>query len=626
MSAATQLSTDFLQEFQYAGEQSGVSLDKIALAAQTLQKNLAGGNDSVNAALKRIGLELDDLRGMSPEQAFEAVGVALRDVGDQARFVADGAALMGKGFNEIAPLIRSNFEELTQKARDLGIVIDSQTVAALGELDDNLNTLTFVGRAVLADLLEPMMPLLNALAGAMSGFGHAVSAAQDGFQSMLATGAGWMQTFYDTKAAILDSTNAFGLLDNQIQTARENSQWWADTQKGLQHTQQELTQSTRDAEKAARDKAAADRAAAAAAQDLLDVENRIKEDIAGAEGLSGAMKESIKWFLDHGAAQADLVKYFGVTSAAVRALSDELQKEKQALAEATEAATKKQIALDNLSAVFKGPEAIDENIRQLAIEAINLGAAQSDVAAAFDLSATAMKQVTKDAKDAKDATKNLTDAIASLTLANAQARRDNQAAEGFDVFGNRLPTTADEQAWQSYYDKIEELRAKVAAAGAKGAIVDVSELEAKYWRELQDALNGAAAATDGVVAGLQRAGGELKKVGDEIDHTANKAKSAKETFGQFAGVEYPKAILTEGGVVRDLFGRPVTPGIGIGNLPKVERPGTGGFYTSPWGNVGGTYFTMNMNGAVLGTQEQLAKLIQDSLMSSYRAGGNRVPV
>lgn len=69
-------------------------------------------------------------------------------------------------------------------------------------------------------------------------------------------------------------------------------------------------------------------------------------------------------------------------------------------------------------------------------------------------------------------------------------------------------------------------------------------------------------------------------------------------------------MLTEtdaGGVARDLFGRPTMP---IPGLPKT---------------YGQQSIVVNVNGSVLSTQEQLARVMKDALMGSYRAGGYMLP-
>lgn len=613
LSSATQLSTTFLQEFGYAGEQSGVQIDAIAKSAQTLQKSLAGGGDSVTEALKRLNLEQSALIAMSPEDAFTAVAGALRDVGNQAQFVTDGAALMGKGFNEIAPLIRSNFEDMTEKARRLGLVLDESTIKALGELDDNLNTLTFAGRAMLADFLEPLLPLIVQLTGLMGGFGKAVKGAQDLFQSWLASGASALESFYSLKAGILDNTNAFGLFDSQLATAREGAQYWNDVAQGLSLTQDTLTASTRAATGAKQGGVAPTAALTDEAKKLAAAEQNIADVLAGDSGVSGSVKEAIKYFLQLGASQSDLAVYFGETTEAVRKINEELRAEAEAARVAAEALAKKQVALDNLAMLYRGPDAIPQGVHDLAVEMLQLGGAATDVAAAFDLSATAMKKLTADAKLATEQTKNLTTSITSLMLQNAQARKANQAAEGFDIFGNRIPTTADAQAWDTYGKKIEDLHARQAAARAQGADPDVREIEAQYWRELQEALTAAASGAESVAGGLDKARNALQGVTDKL-REAN--AEGKKTASVFETTEYPRAILTKGGVIRDLFGRPVTPGIGLGNLPLVEATPTG-HYTTP--------VTVNVHGSVLSTQWELKTLVEEAMMKGYAQGGNRLP-
>ena len=75
----------------------------------------------------------------------------------------------------------------------------------------------------------------------------------------------------------------------------------------------------------------------------------------------------------------------------------------------------------------------------------------------------------------------------------------------------------------------------------------------------------------------------------------------------------PRAIATQGGIPRDLFGRPVVPDFSIAALPHEETTATGHYPT-----------TININ-SPLGTPDQIASAVGNAVTSSYKAGGKRLP-
>src|SRR4029077_10647641 len=73
LSSKTGISTKALQEFKFAGEQVGVTLDDVSTAILQMQKHLVGGDKSTVAALKAIGLTFKELKGLRPEDQFNKI-------------------------------------------------------------------------------------------------------------------------------------------------------------------------------------------------------------------------------------------------------------------------------------------------------------------------------------------------------------------------------------------------------------------------------------------------------------------------------------------------------------------------------------------------------------------------
>lgn len=181
----THFSTEAVQSLGFAAKQSGLSFDDVAGAAIKLQKAIGGGGSGVVAALRDIGLTLEQVRALKPEDGFRLVAERLGQVDDASRQVADGTKLMGKGFSSIIPLINSDLAGLEQQAHDLGVVLDEQAVEALAEMGKAMERLQLKGRAAMAEALVPLTPLLTLIADAVVGASRKLTLMQLGFEQLL---------------------------------------------------------------------------------------------------------------------------------------------------------------------------------------------------------------------------------------------------------------------------------------------------------------------------------------------------------------------------------------------------------------------------------------------------------
>ncbi len=163
LSAKTGVSTKALQEFKFAGDQVGVTLDDVTNAVFQMQKHLEGGDKSVSSALKKIGLSFKDLKGLAPEEQFKLIADALQKIEDPAERSKTAFDLMGKAAITVMPLITSDLSKAAAEAERLGVVLDQRTINALDNLGDTWAKLKISGEALIANVLAPMAPLLSTI-------------------------------------------------------------------------------------------------------------------------------------------------------------------------------------------------------------------------------------------------------------------------------------------------------------------------------------------------------------------------------------------------------------------------------------------------------------------------------
>lgn len=103
------VSTDAVQGFKFAAEQSGSSLETVSTALTKMNANLAEGDKSTVKALKDAGLSFAQIRNMSPEDAFLAITDAIQKIPDPMVQSDVALKLFGKSAGELLPAIKEGF-------------------------------------------------------------------------------------------------------------------------------------------------------------------------------------------------------------------------------------------------------------------------------------------------------------------------------------------------------------------------------------------------------------------------------------------------------------------------------------------------------------------------------------
>lgn len=169
MSAKTGISTTALQKLKFMAEQSGGSLDQATAAITKMGVNLVKGDDSAVGAMKRLGLSIDDVRRMEPDQAFALIADKIAGIESPMERAKIATDLFGKAGADMLPMFTGHLEEAGKKAEDMGIILSEDVVAAGDDFGDALGQLMTLGMAVLGKVIGPFLPLLALLAQGLAG-------------------------------------------------------------------------------------------------------------------------------------------------------------------------------------------------------------------------------------------------------------------------------------------------------------------------------------------------------------------------------------------------------------------------------------------------------------------------
>lgn len=176
LSKRTGITTDVLQAYSLAANQSGVGLETFGRAVQKLTINLGEAQTGNKAAIKSfadLGLSVGDLSNLNPEQAFNAVVAAISKLPNPAQQAAAAVSLFGKSGVELVPIFQEGatyLQQMTAEAKRLGIVLSPQQTAGVAALDDSLQKTQLTLQSFAARVVAELAPALTRAAEEASTF------------------------------------------------------------------------------------------------------------------------------------------------------------------------------------------------------------------------------------------------------------------------------------------------------------------------------------------------------------------------------------------------------------------------------------------------------------------------
>lgn len=168
LSARTGISTDMLQKFSFASDMVDVSTEELAGAFQKMKINMDKNPESFEA----LGVAVTDVDGKFrplEDVFFDVIG-KLSEIDDETQRDITSMDIFGKGADTLATIIDdggATLQEYSQKAEDLGLILDEDTIASLTATGDQIDTLKATAQTTMADLgskiVTEMGPTLETL-------------------------------------------------------------------------------------------------------------------------------------------------------------------------------------------------------------------------------------------------------------------------------------------------------------------------------------------------------------------------------------------------------------------------------------------------------------------------------
>lgn len=175
MSARTGIAVESLSELGFAAEQSGANLDAVSKAVLKMNRRVGrltvgAGSSSQVEAIEKLGLSIEELAGMNPEERFLAIGDAIATYGDQAAAAGLAQRAFGTEIDKILPMLLGGadaIKKLRQEARELGIVFTGPQAEAAAAFTDAWNRVKKVVEITAMKIGGALAPAATKVAGAI---------------------------------------------------------------------------------------------------------------------------------------------------------------------------------------------------------------------------------------------------------------------------------------------------------------------------------------------------------------------------------------------------------------------------------------------------------------------------
>lgn len=165
----TRLAKTTVQELRFVADQAGGSFQAIEQNIRAFTGRIAEaerGSKTLEGTFDRLGVALKDSNGnlRDTESLFLDTLNALSKVENETERAALAVSAFGETGTELLPIISQGaggIDELRQKARDLGIVLDDQSVKTLVAYKDQLSRVQQQFGAIQRELATALLPVLT---------------------------------------------------------------------------------------------------------------------------------------------------------------------------------------------------------------------------------------------------------------------------------------------------------------------------------------------------------------------------------------------------------------------------------------------------------------------------------
>ena len=175
LSASSGIAASTLSELQYAAEKSNVPFESLANAIGKMNKSIGeaqSGSKTANGALAALGVSMEQLKKLTPEQQFVLLVGQLGKLKSEAEMASVGADIFSKSVADIIPLAKQgagSIKTMMEQGKALGLTLSEIQISNLAGVDDQIDEMSASWRTFSGTLAQYVVPALKTLNFFMTG-------------------------------------------------------------------------------------------------------------------------------------------------------------------------------------------------------------------------------------------------------------------------------------------------------------------------------------------------------------------------------------------------------------------------------------------------------------------------
>lgn len=163
------VSAEALSGWAYAAKQSGTDIDALGIGLKKLAKNMAEALDPKSSQGKlfdALGVSVTDAAGRlrDVEDVLPEIATKFKDLDNATQESALAMDLFGKSGTDLLEFLNQGadgLETLRDRARELGVELDGNTLAAADQFNDTLADIKTISEGLFAQLAVHLLPALQ---------------------------------------------------------------------------------------------------------------------------------------------------------------------------------------------------------------------------------------------------------------------------------------------------------------------------------------------------------------------------------------------------------------------------------------------------------------------------------
>lgn len=167
MAIRTGFAAETLSELAYAADISGADISMLEKGVKKMSKTIvdAGyGLETYLRVFRSLGLDIEDLMKLTPEEQFLKIGAAIADMESQTLKTAAAVDVFGRAGTMLLPLFAEGAEgiaKLRAEAHTLGIIFDEEAAAKAAALKDAQTALAGSVKGLSIAILNDLIPVIT---------------------------------------------------------------------------------------------------------------------------------------------------------------------------------------------------------------------------------------------------------------------------------------------------------------------------------------------------------------------------------------------------------------------------------------------------------------------------------